>query len=550
MVYATDEFYHMVRTQAVERVQDHPEDYQFFFLDQYDSPEDYISQMGTDRHWADNAIIRATADALHIEIHIISSDFSNVNTFRPDNNNPTQTVFLGHITGLHYVSTTSTRQPQLLTYGGRTSDGVTLQHTQCVDNPLTWLLNLLGEEKKLQEAVGKSKKMKILLNVLEKFRNGNSADAKKLWFEHCSEINITADEAIKSFGIYSDAAMMANKLEESVFGSFEVTHHYDSCSNRECLWKLPTKKDVLSGLNIDILNNAFLSKKERCPACPGSFIRRNVLTVASPFLVVYGDGSALKTYPKTKTFSVLINKKECNYVYRLSYVGMKRELRGERFHYMSFQEYKNKFWHYLEVLDSNPLTTFLSLPDDVAHEITFVLYICLSLLPFVNYKSENKIYNRRKGDRRPKKKATRIEVEAKLIERRNVQLVRREQLERFVEFDRTVMKVPGKGKRYLNNLGQQIKKEGLKRPIVLAVSKLTGRAYIHDGNHRMAVLKKENVEWVPVKISYFFINDDNDKRFQHIPGAVDNTWPEYPTAELMGFDVRNLAQLTFSDSDD
>ena len=116
--------------------------------------------------------------------------------------------------------------------------------------------------------------MKLLLNV----RNGNSADAKKLWFEHCSDINITADEGIKSFGIYSDAAMMANKLEESqrschgqtaskqhcinvcnvyttlfkrrltimyplrsVFGSFEITHRYDSCSNRECLWKLPTK---------------------------------------------------------------------------------------------------------------------------------------------------------------------------------------------------------------------------------------------------------------------------------------------------------------------
>ena len=61
------------------------------------------------------------------------------------------------------------------------------------------------------------------------------------------------------------------------------------------------------------------------------------------------------------------------------------------------------------------------------------------------------------------------------------------------------MKVPGKGKRYLNNLGQQIKKQGLKWPIVLAVSKLTGRAYIHDGNHHMAVLKSKNVEWVPVK---------------------------------------------------
>ena len=43
------------------------------------------------------------------------------------------------------------------------------------------------------------------------------------------------------------------------------------------------------------------------------------------------------------------------------------------------------------------------------------------------------------------------------------------------------MKVRGKGKRYLNNLWQQIKKQGLKRRIVLAVSKLTGRAYVHDG---------------------------------------------------------------------
>ena len=115
--------------------------------------------------------------------------------------------------------------------------------------------------------------------------------------------------------MYSDAATMVNKLEESLFGSFEIAHRYNSCSNRECLWKLSTKKDVLGvGLNIDILKNAFLSKKDQCPACPGSFTRRNAQTVVSPFLVVYGDGSGLKTYPKSKTFSVLINKKECNYV--------------------------------------------------------------------------------------------------------------------------------------------------------------------------------------------------------------------------------------------
>ena len=33
----------------------------------------YIQSMSEDGHWADNPIIRATADALNIEIHIISS---------------------------------------------------------------------------------------------------------------------------------------------------------------------------------------------------------------------------------------------------------------------------------------------------------------------------------------------------------------------------------------------------------------------------------------------------------------------------------------------
>ena len=68
------------------------------------------------------------------------------------------------------------------------------------------------------------------------------------------------------------------------------------------------------------------------------------------------------------------------------------------------------------------------------------------------------------------------------------------------------MKVPGKGKRYLNNLGQQIKKQGLKQPIVLVVSKLTGRAYIHAGNHRMAVKKILTFLSVTIMIKDFNIS--------------------------------------------
>ena len=61
--------------------------------------------MSRDDHWADNAIIRGTSDALNIEIHIISSaEDTPTIKFRPTTNNPSQTIFLGHIAYLHYVS--------------------------------------------------------------------------------------------------------------------------------------------------------------------------------------------------------------------------------------------------------------------------------------------------------------------------------------------------------------------------------------------------------------------------------------------------------------
>lgn len=57
--------------------------------------------MSQDDHWTDNSIIRATVDALNIEIHIRSSvEETPTITFRPITENPAQTVFLGHIAHL------------------------------------------------------------------------------------------------------------------------------------------------------------------------------------------------------------------------------------------------------------------------------------------------------------------------------------------------------------------------------------------------------------------------------------------------------------------
>ena len=70
MMYTSDEFHQMVRNQAIERVNDYVEDYQDFFLYEYNSPEEYIDHMSRNGSWADNVIIRATADALQIQIQI------------------------------------------------------------------------------------------------------------------------------------------------------------------------------------------------------------------------------------------------------------------------------------------------------------------------------------------------------------------------------------------------------------------------------------------------------------------------------------------------
>ena len=75
-----------------------------------------------------------------------------------------------------------------------------------------------------------------------------------------------------------------------------------------------------------------------------------------------------------------------------------------------------------------------------------------------------------------------IDIQSKLLSRQCVQLVKREEINKYIEFDRNVKKVPGKGKKYLRDLREKIESNGLKNSLVLAVSKLTGGAYTHDGN--------------------------------------------------------------------
>ena len=75
-------------------------------------------------------------------------------------------------------------------------------------------------------------------------------------------------------------------------------------------------------------------------------------------------------------------------------------------------------------------------------------------------------------------------------------------------------------------------KNGLEDPLSLSISKKSGRAVIFDGNHRLTILRNKNVKWVPLKVSYFFIEDDYNESFPLVPRTyAEDEWPSQPTPE-------------------
>ena len=114
-----------------------------------------VCQMVTghwDGHWAGNLIIRATPDQLNSEIHIISSAHKTPTiTFRLITDNLTQTIFLGHLAHLHYVSPRSLSESQVMRYGECIKDGVRLIKTYTVNIVLTWLFLTISSFQEIYE---------------------------------------------------------------------------------------------------------------------------------------------------------------------------------------------------------------------------------------------------------------------------------------------------------------------------------------------------------------------------------------------------------------
>ena len=130
-----------------------------------------------------------------------------------------------------YLSTANIREPQVFRYGGVTSHGLSLQHTENVDNALTWLLNYLSNYNELLLFIeaSKNKVLKTLMNVFKTFQSGNSADAKKLWFESTSGLKTPITTLCLSFNCVDDIEPLPRMLERSELSKFQLQSRYSGC---------------------------------------------------------------------------------------------------------------------------------------------------------------------------------------------------------------------------------------------------------------------------------------------------------------------------------
>ena len=153
-IYGTTKYHEKVRRQAVEHIRDNIGDYMKFIEGDEDIIE-YLDRMQRPGEWATNAAIQATADALQVDILIIPSHENHVESpIVPITGYSTQTLFLGHISDTHYVSSTSFTTFTPLRYGSESQKQTKRLINTCpIDGPLTLIFNMIQRYSHLQSII-------------------------------------------------------------------------------------------------------------------------------------------------------------------------------------------------------------------------------------------------------------------------------------------------------------------------------------------------------------------------------------------------------------
>ena len=123
----------------------------------------------------------------------------------------------------------------------------------------------------------------------------------------------------------------------------------------------------------------------------------------------------------------------------------------------------------------------------------------------------------------------------------NVEMVRKCVQAKYLKCGRTKAPLPGRSDSYIEDLGNDIKQNGLKIPVIIAINKKkTERAYIHEGNHRMAPLLDNDVNWVPLMMTFLFLSNVDDTHFCFVPRTINGNWPSNPKSSNFGFETKPI----------
>ena len=74
--------------------------------------------------------------------------------------------------------------------------------------------------------------------------------------------------------------------------------------------------------------------------------------------------------------------------------------------------------------------------------------------------------------------------------------------------------------------------------MILAISKKTEQVYIYM--REIILLWDNNVDWVPLMVDYFFLNDDDNTRLCMVPQTVYGIWLSKPKPSNFGFEIKTI----------
>ena len=134
--------------------------------------------------------------------------------------------------------------------------------------------------------------------------------------------------------------------------------------------------------------------------------------------------------------------------------------------YFSYIRTNKNYWLRVDLTKSSPFKKIRTLPHERLIP-SIVVYICLAATTF-EIISSKKVGTKRK---KTTKKRNSIDVLSNLRIKTNVELVRTCVLAKYLEYDRRKTPLPDSSKCYIKDLGNDIKQNGLKNTIILAISR-------------------------------------------------------------------------------